>query len=185
MKKKSIPSLICNASGTDFWKPCIVGTAKKTRCFGNHWTPEKVGALYYCNESAWMKGDIWLDMLKKISAYCYDKRPVILLVDNCPSHKPPLGAALWKHGHVEGYKMSDVLVVYFEPKCTTHVQPLDAGCIQTAKTLYRKCQMTWVLEQLSVCSPGERAMVKCNIRQAIEWFLSALHLIPSGRKSAQ
>ncbi len=132
-----------------------------------------------------MKGDIWLDMLKKINAYCYDKRPVILLVDNRPSREPPLGATLWKHGHMEGYKMSNVLVVYFEPNCTTHVQLLDAGCIQTAKELYRKRQMTWVLEQLSVCDPGEMAMVKCNIRQAIEWFLSALHLIPSRRNSAQ
>ena len=85
-----------------------------------------------------MKGDIWLDMLKKINAHCYDKRPVILLVDNCPSHKPPLGVTLWKHGHMEGYKMSNVLVVYFEPNCTSYVQPFDAGCIQTAKALYRK-----------------------------------------------
>ena len=184
-KDRITVGIFCNASGTDFWKPCIIGTAKKPRCFGNRCTFEKACALYYCNESAWMKGNIWLNMPKQFNAYCYDKRPVILLVDNCPSHQPPLGVTLWKHGHMEGYKMSNVLVVYFEPNCTSHVQPLDAGCIQTAKALYRRRQMTWVLEQLSVCEPGEREMVKCNIRQAIEWFISALHSISSGRKSAQ
>jgi hypothetical protein len=126
---------------------------------------------------------MWLDMPKMFNAYCYDKSPGVLLVDNCPSHKPPLGATMWQHGHMCGYKMSNVLVVYFESNCTSHVQHIDAGCIQTEKALYRKRQMSWVFEQLSVCTPGERAMVKCNIRQAFEWFLSVLHSIPEGKES--
>jgi hypothetical protein len=81
---------------------------------------------------------------------------------------------------MHGYKMSNVLVIYFEPNCTPHVQPLDAGCIQAAKAFYRKRRMTWVLQQLSNTTPGERPLIKCNIRQAIEWFMSALHSIPEG-----
>ena len=167
-----------NATGSDFWKPAIIGTAKKPRCFGKHWTPGKAGALYYHNDSAWMRGEIWLDMLNKFNAYCFDRRPVVLLVDNCPAHKPPPGATMWQKGHMQGYKMSNVLIIYFEPNCTSHVQPLDAGFIQTAKTFYRKRQMSWVLQQLATCPPGEKPMVKSNIRQAIEWFISS-PLIPS------
>jgi hypothetical protein len=28
--------IFVNASGTYFWKPVIIGTAKRLRCFGNH-----------------------------------------------------------------------------------------------------------------------------------------------------
>jgi hypothetical protein len=174
-----------NATGSDFWKPAIIGTAKKPRCFGNHWTPEKAGALYYHNDSAWMRGEIWLDMINKFNAYCYDKRPVVLLVDNCPAHKPPIGATMWQNGHMQGYKLSNVLIIYFEPNCTSHVQPLDAGCIQTAKALYRKRQMTWVLRQISQSTPAGKPQIKCNIRQAIEWFISSLHSIPAGNSLFQ
>jgi len=160
--------IFCNATGSDFWKPCVIGTAKKPRCFGNHWIHEKAGCLYYHNDFAWIKGDIWLDILRKFNAYGYDKRTTVLLVDNCSAHKPHIGASMWQRGNMQGYKMSNVLVIYFEPNCTSHVQPLDAGCIQTAKAFYRKRHMSWVLQQLSESPTGERAVVKCNIRQAIE-----------------
>ena len=147
-------------------------------------------------------------MLHKFNAYCYDKRHVVLLADNCPAHKPPLGATPWHHGNLQGYKMSNVLLIYFEPNCTSHVQPLDedncpsicrlscglflfvcvmgyvvvdvVGCIQTAKAFYRKRQMSRELQELARCPPGQKPVLKCNIRQAIEWFLSSLHAIPSG-----
>ena len=67
---------------------------------------------------------------------------------------------------MQDYKLSSVLVIYFEPSCTSHVQPLDdEGCIQTAKALYRKRQMTLILQQISQCPPAGKAQVKCNIRQ--------------------
>jgi len=54
------------------------------------------------------------------------------------------------------------------------------GCIQTAEDKnYRKRQMAWVLQELGRCPPGQKQMLKCNIRKAIEWFLSSLHAIPS------
>jgi hypothetical protein len=120
-KDRITVDIFCNATGSDFRKPCVIGTAKKTRCFGNHWTPQKAGYRDYHNEYAWMKGDIWLDLLRKFNAYCYDEHPTVLLVDNCPAHKPPIGASMWQHGNMQGYKMSNVLVIYFEPTCTSHV----------------------------------------------------------------
>jgi hypothetical protein len=118
--------IFCNATGTDIWTPTIIGTAKKPRCFGNHWTPENARAIYYSNDTAWIKTCTWLDMLHKFNAYCYEKRPVVLLADNCHAHKPPLGATPWHHGNLQGYKMPNVLLIYFEPNCTSHGQPLDA-----------------------------------------------------------
>ena len=126
-KDRITVGFFCNATGADIWKPTIIGAAKKPRCFGNHWTTEKAGVIYYNNEPSWMKACIWLDMLHTFNASCYDKRPVVLLADNCHAHKPPLGSTSWQQGNLQGYKMSNILLIYFEPNCTYHVQPLDAG----------------------------------------------------------
>jgi hypothetical protein len=56
-----------NALGTDFWKPIIIGKARRPRCFGRYWTPEKVGALYYYNDKAWMRTSIWWDFNRKFN----------------------------------------------------------------------------------------------------------------------
>ena len=102
--------------------------------------------------------------------YCYPlsdggTEPVILLVDNCPAHVPPPEAILWKSGNLNGYKLSNVLVIYFQPNCTSKVQPLDAGCIQSAKAMYRKRLMSWILNQLQNADGSNIAPdIRCNLR---------------------
>ena len=104
------------------------------------------------------------------SSYCYTRsnggtQPVILLVDNCPAHLPPPEATRWKSGHLKGYKLSNVLVIFFEPNCTSKVQPVDAGCIQAVKALYRKRHMSWILDQLNAATEeGNEPDIRCNIR---------------------
>jgi hypothetical protein len=58
-----------NATGEDFWKPVFIGKAKKPRCFGNHWSPENIGSLYYYNNKAWMRNDVWWDYNRKFNRY--------------------------------------------------------------------------------------------------------------------
>jgi len=157
----------------------MIGKAKKPRCFGNHWVPGKIGMLYYNNDTAWMKESIWSDALRHFNSYCYEKRPVVLLVDNCPAHKPIIGSKPWSSGHMKGFELSNVLVIFFEPNCTSHVQPLDAGMIQTAKALYRKRQITWVLRQIANTADGAEPQLNCNVRQAMEWFMQSLREVPT------
>lgn len=59
------------------------------------------------------------------------------------------------------------------------MQPLDVGCIQTAKALFRKRHMCWVLDQLRSTPAGKTPNVKCDVRQAMEWFVAALHQVPA------
>ncbi len=120
-KDRLTDGLFWNADGSDFWKPIMIGKAKKPRYFGNHWNPGKNAMLYYSNESAWMKESIRSDALRHFNSYCYEKRPVVLLVDNCPAHKPLIGSKPWSSGHMKGYELSNVLVIFFEPNCTSHV----------------------------------------------------------------
>lgn len=180
-KDRVTVGLTVNATGTDFWKPVFIGKAKRPRCFGKHWKPEQIGALYYNNETAWMRSNIWVDIMDQFNRYCYSKSnagtdPVILLTDNCYAHCQPHNSTPWSHESLAGYRMSNVLVIYFAPNCTSKVQPLDAGCIQTIKALFRKRHMSWVLQQLGDAKERQvPAMVKCTIRQAMEWFMFAVN----------
>ena len=66
-KDRLTSCIFWNATGTDFWKPVFIGKAKQPRCFGKHWTPKNIGALYYHNACSWMRSDIWEDMLKQFN----------------------------------------------------------------------------------------------------------------------
>lgn len=91
--------MIWNATGTGYRNLVFIGKAtKKPRCFGKHWIPEKVGAIYYFNDKAWMRGSIWPNILiNMFNSYCYydmsngDTTPVILLGDD----------AMWKCNGLE------------------------------------------------------------------------------------
>ena len=126
-----------------------------------------------------MRSNIWIDALRHFNRYCYNinnggKVPVILLADNCTAHCPLPESKPWRNGDLTGFMLKNVHVIYFQPNCTSHVQPLDAGCIQTSKALYRKRHMAWILEQLAKTPDGARPQLRANVRQAMEWFMMAL-----------
>jgi hypothetical protein len=103
--------------------------------------------------------------------YCYllsngGTEPAILLVDNCPAHIPLPEAKPWKSGNLSGYKLSNVLVLFFKSHCTSKIQPLDAGCIQSAKANYRKRHMSWILDQISDMGDGTPPEIRCTLRYA-------------------
>jgi len=82
-----------------------------------------------------------------LNRYCYPlsnggTEPLILLVDNCLAYIAPPKTKPWKSSHLSGYKLSNFSVTLFESDCTSKVQPLDAGCIQSAKAIYRKRRMS-------------------------------------------
>jgi len=95
-----------------------------------------------------------------------DTDRVILLVDICPAHIPSPEAKSWKSGHLFGYKLSNVLAIFFQPNCTSTVQPLDAGCIQSAKANYRKRHMSWILDQLSDMEDITPPEIRCTLSYA-------------------
>ena len=132
-----------------------------------------MGAMYFNNSAAWMRSDIWVQVMSKFNCHCYTMTnngadPVVLLVDNCPAHCIPPAAKPWKCGSLVGFRMTNVLVIFFKANCTSMVQPLDAGCIQTVKALFRKRHMSWILDQLNHAQPGVAPVLRCSVRQAIE-----------------
>ncbi len=66
-KDRLTVGLTWNATGTDYWKQVFIGKAKRPRCFGRLWNPENIGGLYYHNNKAWMRQDVWWDYNRKIN----------------------------------------------------------------------------------------------------------------------
>ena len=123
------------------------------------------GCAMYCSLIALIASPFYF-MLRM---YCYSMsnggtEPAILLVDNGPAHLAPSESIPWKSGKFFGYTLSNALVIFFQPNCTSKAQPLDACCIQSAKAIYRKRHMCWVLEQLSDGDDDNTSELRCTLR---------------------
>ena len=63
-------------------------------------------------------------------------RHVVLLSDNCPSHTK---------FNQDDYP--NVQIIFFQPKMTSHLQPMDAGIIRTFKAIYKRFRIHRILQQ--------------------------------------
>src|SRR5712692_9457119 len=62
------------------------------------------------------------------------KRDVLLLIDNAPSHI------------FDASTLTNVRVEFFEPNMTPHIQPMDAGVIHAFKAHYRRLYIMRALD---------------------------------------
>lgn len=124
--KKRITVLLCaNMDGSDKRPLLVIGKSAKPRCFkGNRSLPVK----YMANTRAWMTRAIFGEW---VQAFDRDMgrqgRKVCLLLDNCSAHIIEDDAEL-----------ENVQLKFFPPNCTSIIQPLDQGVIQSVKRAYRE-----------------------------------------------
>ena len=122
--KARITVLLCtNATGTDKLKPLVIGKSAKPRCFKNI-SKENLGVKYEANKKAWMKSDVferWVKCLDDVSQR--NHRRILLLVDNAASH-------------VVKKESEHVKIHFLPPNTTAHLQPCDAGIINSFKAHY-------------------------------------------------
>lgn len=121
--KQRLTVLLCaNMDGSDKRKPLVIGTSGRPRCFKGKSMPVK----YVCNTKAWMTWAIFSDWLKELDREMgQQNRKICLLLDNCSAH------------HVD-VQLSNVKLEYFPAHCTSLIQPLDQGVINSVKCAYRK-----------------------------------------------
>lgn len=121
--KQRLTVLLCaNMDGSDKRKPLVIGTSGRPRCFKGKTMPVK----YVSNTKAWMTRAIFSDWLKELDKEMgQQSRKICLLLDNCSAH------------HVD-VQLSNVELEYFPAHCTSLIQPLDQGVINSVKCSYRK-----------------------------------------------
>ena len=78
---------------------------------------------YYWNKTSWMQVSVWNDYLTKLDARMrLQNRKILLLVDNAPVHIID-----------ENVSLTNVAVHFLPPNTTAHLQPCDAGIINSFK----------------------------------------------------
>lgn len=134
-KERLTIALCTNADGSHKIKPLIIGQSSKPRCFRN----VNIGNLrmkYRSNAKAWMLTTVfqdWLEEFNSVVVQKYKDQRVLLLLDNCPSHK------------IDGLALSHVDVLFLPPNTTSKLQPMDAGIIMSFKRHYRRHHIKYVL----------------------------------------
>lgn len=110
---------------------------------------------YVSNAKAWMTRALFSDWLMQLDEdMVQQNRKICLLLDNCSAH----------HGDVQ---LSNVELEYFPAHCTSLIQPLDQGVINSVKCAYRKR----IIQRILLNMQHERD-TKIDVFMAIE-MLSA------------
>jgi hypothetical protein len=128
--------------GSEQLDALIISRTWKPRCFKGK-LGKDYGFVYHANQKAWMTAAIfngWLmEWDKRLSR---EHRKILLLVDNFSGHaRPPI--------------LNNILVEYFAPNMTSHIQPLDQGIIRAFKAIYCRIYLQHVMDRVSVRSPRE------------------------------
>jgi hypothetical protein len=121
-KKRVTLILTCNVTGTEKLKLLFIYAYQNPRILNGR-KKEDLPVDYYWNSTAWMQVAIWNNYLMKLDTQMrLQHRNILLLVDNAPVHKIN-----------ESTNLTNVTVHYLPPNTTAHLQPCDAGIINSFK----------------------------------------------------
>ena len=134
LKERLTVALACNADGSDKLRPLVIGHAKKPRCFKNF--NHKLYVDYDYNAKAWMMSALFSQWLKDVDKQMKrKKRQILLIKDNAPTNIIP-------------DNLRHIKIHFLPPTTTSHLQPLDAGIIQSFKSHFRRQQLKLIIDQL-------------------------------------
>ncbi|EUC55756.1 tigger transposable element-derived protein [Rhizoctonia solani AG-3 Rhs1AP] len=106
--------------------PFIIGHHARPRAFTNG-TPAQCGFWYAHNKTAWMTMELFDGYLTVIDGMAQQAgRRFPLICDNASVHKH------------NPNKYPNLTIVFLPPNLTSHIQPMDAGIIQSFKSAYQR-----------------------------------------------
>ena len=159
----------------------MIGCAVKPRCFGN-WDPKRDANVDYTKQAkSWMDCKIFCNWLNCLNSKMRNlHRNIWLLIDNSATHAMPEGCAFeWFYmdgegsPRVRGFKMSNITVLFILLNVTSHVQPLDAGIINSFKAHYRKLHISWMIHELDSERILTAAGARPDMKLEIKWIAEA------------
>jgi len=120
-------ALCVNSDGSHKLDPLIIGKYGRPRCFKNI-KIQNMPMTYRNNAKAWMITSLFQEWLREFDRKVglkYQGQRVLLLLDNCSSHK------------LTGLTLQHTDIHFLPPNTTSRIQPMDAGIIMTFKRHYR------------------------------------------------
>ena len=123
--------LCCNMDGSEKLPLMTIGKFIKPRCFRG----VKVPVAYEAIAKAWMTSEIFISWLVSFDREMeQQKRKVLVVLDNCSSHKIP--------------DLKATKVLFLPANATSKLQPLDVGIIRNMKVHYRTAMVSKLLAHI-------------------------------------
>ena len=95
------------------------------------------------------------------------QRSCLMLLDNASSHNSVPDIQLIKLGSFDAFRLSNHLLIFLPPNCTSVVQPLDMGIIASFKAHYKSKLAHFMVQQydLDPHRDLQELSLKVNIKQ--------------------
>ncbi|CAB4424685.1 unnamed protein product [Rhizophagus irregularis] len=165
-KKRVTILLTCNATGTEKLTPFFIYTSKNPRALKGK-KKDDLPVNYYWNKTAWMQVSIWNDYLKKLDIKMrLQNRKILLLVDNAPVHITN-----------ENTQLTNVTLHFLPSNTTSHLQPYDAGIINSFKAKYQKLLVKNRVEAYEISQQLNKEADSLNIHDAIVFCTNAWNAV--------
>ena len=158
--KDRLTILLCaNMSDTEKLELLMIVKSQNPRCF-KHMDFSQMPAQWKANKKAWMNSSIFGEWLKDINNKMKrQKRKILLFIDNATSHP-----------HLE---FSNIELKFFPANCTSQLQPMDQGIIQSMKLSYRKLLLLDLLSRVDSCDSGQGLIKSITVKHAMYWAAQA------------
>jgi len=154
--------LTCNSTGTEKMRPLFIHKHENPRALKNI-NKNSLPVNYYWNKKSWMQVSIWNQYLKKLDAHMRaQKRNILLLVDNAPTH------ALY-----ENTILTNIVIHHLSPNTTAYLQPCDQGIINSFKSQYRKLYLRNRVKTFDNFNEYGTEPVEINIKKCIKYVARA------------
>ncbi|KAL4233818.1 hypothetical protein ACF0H5_008496 [Mactra antiquata] len=155
--KDRVTVALCASATGEKLKPLVIGKSRRPRCFGKV-KVESLPVCYKNNKKAWMNSRIyeeWLTGLDKKMRR--QNRNILLFIDNASSHVD--------------MELRNVKVVKLPANCTSVLQPMDQGIIQSLKLKFYKHQSTYILGKMEKSSmSGSELLKTVTLLDTVYWI---------------
>ena len=143
----------------------MIEKSSNPRCFKNL-NKSALPVTYRANSKTWMRSDIFIEWLNHLDYYFHTlNRKILLLIDNAVSHFNPKRLEKNNDGIIDDEmldednneqelnrkkcktkvqqkkitpNLTNIELVYLLPNTTAHLQPMDAGIINSFKSKYKQ-----------------------------------------------
>ncbi|XP_044002409.1 tigger transposable element-derived protein 2-like [Aphidius gifuensis] len=169
-KNERITVMACsNASGTIKPPLIVIGKYAKPRAIKNL---QHLPVSYKHQKSAWMSNDIFTNW------FYYEFVPFIskeLEKKNLPTKAILFTDDYGTNG--QNLKSGDIEVIYLPQNMTSILQPMEQGCLQNLKTIYRKILLEFVVKELTANKCLAEILKSITIREAVFWLARSWNMV--------
>ena len=159
--KERVSVVFCVSYTGEKLPPMIIGKAAMPRSLRGV-DLNKVGVKYTNTFKSWMTSSLFQEYLRELNKQMREqKRNILLLVDNAPSH-------------IMDEELTNVKIKFLPKDTTSVLQPLDQGIIRSFKAHYKKSLINYLI---TMGNSSPETMKGINLGLVVNWVSDAWKLV--------